>query len=46
MNGAKGNTYRILVGKIEGRKPLGRPIHRWPDNIEMELREIGWAVWT
>jgi hypothetical protein len=34
--------YRILVGKPEGRRPLGRPRHRWVDNIKMDLREIGW----
>jgi hypothetical protein len=36
-NGAKGNTYRILVGKPEGKRPLGRPRGMWVD-----LREIGW----
>jgi hypothetical protein len=36
------NGYRILVGKPEGRRPLGRPIRRWMDNIKMDLREIGW----
>jgi hypothetical protein len=30
------------VGKPEGKKPLGRPRHRWVDNIKMDLREIGW----
>jgi hypothetical protein len=38
----KRNAYRILVGKPEGRRPLGRPRRRWVDNIEMHLREIGW----
>jgi hypothetical protein len=38
----KRNGYRILVGKPEGKGPLGRPIHRWMDNIKMDLREIGW----
>jgi hypothetical protein len=33
---------RILVGKPEGRRPLGRPRRRWVDNIKMDLREIGW----
>jgi hypothetical protein len=33
---------RILVGKLEGRRPLGRPRHGWVDNIKMNLREIGW----
>jgi ribosome biogenesis protein Nip4 len=37
-------TYNILVGRPEGRKPLGRLRHRWEDNIEMELREIGFGV--
>jgi hypothetical protein len=36
------NAYRILVGKPEGKRPLGRPRCRWVDNIKMELREIGW----
>jgi hypothetical protein len=42
-NGAKRNAYRILVGKPEGKRPLGRPIRRWEDNIRMDLREIGWG---
>ena len=33
--------YRVLVGKPEGRRPLGRPRHRWEDNIRMDLREVG-----
>jgi hypothetical protein len=40
--GAKRNANRILVGKPYGKRPLGRPRHRWVDNITMELREIGW----
>jgi hypothetical protein len=36
------NAYRILVGKPEGKRPLGRPRSRWVDNIKMDLREIGW----
>jgi hypothetical protein len=39
----KRNAYRILVGKPEGRRPLGRPRCMWEDNIKMELREIGWG---
>jgi hypothetical protein len=38
-------TYRILVGRPEGRRPLGRPRRRWEDNIKMDLQEVGWA-WT
>jgi hypothetical protein len=37
MNGEKRNAYRILVGKPEGKRPLGRPIRRWVDNIKMNL---------
>jgi hypothetical protein len=36
------NAYRILVGKSEGKIPLGRPRRRWTDNFKMDLREIGW----
>jgi hypothetical protein len=36
------NAYRILVGKPEGKRPLGRPRRRWVDNIKMDLREIEW----
>jgi hypothetical protein len=41
-NGAKRNAYRILVGKPEGKRPVGRPRRRWVDNIKIYLREIGW----
>jgi hypothetical protein len=34
--------YRVLAGKSEGKRPLGRPRRRWVDNIKMDLREIGW----
>jgi hypothetical protein len=37
-----GNPSTILVGKREGKRPLGRPRRMWLDNIEMDLREIGW----
>jgi hypothetical protein len=40
-NGEKTNAYRILVGKPEGKRPLGRPRRRWVDNIKIDLREIG-----
>jgi hypothetical protein len=40
--GGMRNAYDILVGKPEGKRPLGRPRHRWEDNIRMNLREIGW----
>jgi hypothetical protein len=38
----KRNAYRILVGKPEGKRPLGRRRRRWMDNIKIDLREIGW----
>jgi hypothetical protein len=34
-------VYRVLVGRLEGKRPLGRPRRRWEDNIKMDLREIG-----
>jgi hypothetical protein len=41
--GEKRNAYRLLVGKPEGRKPLGRPRRRWLDNIRTDLVEMGWS---
>jgi hypothetical protein len=41
--GEKRNTYRLLVGKPEGKRPLGRTRCRWVDNIRMYLGEVGWA---
>jgi len=34
---------RVLVGKPEGKRPLGTPRHRWEDNIKMDLQEVGWG---
>jgi hypothetical protein len=39
--GEKKNVYRLLGGKPEGKRPLGRPTHRWVDNIQMDLDVIG-----
>jgi hypothetical protein len=37
----------VLVGKTEGRRPLGRLRHRWEDNIKMDFQEVGWeGAWT
>jgi hypothetical protein len=43
----KQNAYRLLVEKPEGKRPLGRPRHRWVDNIRRDLIEVGWGdvVW-
>jgi hypothetical protein len=40
--GEKNNTYSVLVGKTEGKRPVGRPRRRWQDNIKFGLREAGW----
>jgi hypothetical protein len=42
--GEKRNVYRLLVGKPEGKRPLGRPRRRWMDNIKMNLSEVGLSV--
>jgi len=39
--GKRRGVYRVLVGKPKGKKPLGRPSHRWEDNIEMDLQKVG-----
>jgi hypothetical protein len=39
----KRNAYRLLVGKSEGKRPLGRPRRRWVDHIRMDLGEVGWG---
>ena len=39
--GERRGVYRVLVGKLEGRRPLARPRRRWEDNIKMDLQEVG-----
>jgi hypothetical protein len=39
--GEERGVYSVLVGKPEGKRPLGRPRHRWEDNIRMDLQEVG-----
>jgi hypothetical protein len=41
--GKKRNAYRILMGKPEGKRPLGTLRRRWEDNIKMDLRGVGWG---
>jgi hypothetical protein len=41
--GKKTGAYRILVGRSEGRRPLGRYRRRWEDNVKMDLQEVGWG---
>jgi hypothetical protein len=43
LTGEKRNAYRLLVGKPEGKRPLGRPRRRWVDDMKMDLREVGWV---
>jgi len=44
--GNRRGVYRILVGKPEGKRPVGIPRHRWEDNIKMDLQEVEWGAWT
>jgi hypothetical protein len=46
LDGEGRGAYRILVGRPEGRRPLGRPRRRWEDNIKMYLQEVEWVAWT
>jgi hypothetical protein len=40
----KRGAYRILVGRPEGRRPLGRPRRRWEDNIKLDLQDVEWGM--
>jgi hypothetical protein len=44
--GERRDVYRVLVGKPEGKRPLGRPRRRWEKNIKMDLQKVGCGVWT
>jgi len=44
--GEKRGAYRVLVGKPEGKRHLGRPWLRWEDSIKMDLQEVRWGSWT
>ena len=46
MYGEMRGVYSVLVGKPEGRIPLGRPRYRWEENIKMDLQGVGWGSWT
>jgi hypothetical protein len=44
--GERRGAYSVVVGKLEGGRPLGRPRRRWEDNIKIDLTEVGWGAWT
>jgi len=44
--GERRGVRMVLVGKPEGKRPLGRPRRRWMDNMKMYLQEVGCSVWT
>ena len=44
--GKRRGAYRVLVGKPEGKRPLGRRGRRWEDNVKIDLQEVGWRAWT
>jgi hypothetical protein len=47
--GQRRGAYKVLVGKPEGKRPLGRPRRRWEDKIKMDPQEVGWGLgmnWT
>jgi hypothetical protein len=44
--GEERKMYEVFVGKSEGKMPLGRPRRGWEDGIRMDLRQIGWGVWS
>jgi hypothetical protein len=46
MHGERRGVYRVVVGKPEGKRPLGRPRRRWEDNIKMDVQELEWGTWT
>jgi hypothetical protein len=46
MHGRGEKMYKVLVGKPEGKRPIGRPRRRWEDGIRMDLGDIGLGVWT
>jgi PAS domain-containing protein len=45
-SGERRDVYRVLVGILEGRRPLGRPRRRWEDSIKMDLQVLGCGLWT
>jgi hypothetical protein len=44
--GDRRGTYRVLMGKPEGKRPLGRPRHKRQDNIKIDHQDVGWRTWN
>jgi len=44
--GGRRGAYTVLVGRLEGKRPFGRPRHRWENIIKTNLQELGWRAWT
>ena len=44
--GERRGVCRVLVGKREAKRSLGKPRRRWEDNIKMDFQEVGWGPWT
>jgi hypothetical protein len=44
--GKRRGVYRVLVGKSEGKRPLGKLRQRWEDNIKMDLQKVEWGAWN
>ena len=44
--GEKRGAYRVLVQTLDGKRPLGRPRHRWEGNIKIVIQEVGGGAWT
>jgi len=42
--GERRDVYRVFVGKVKGKRQLGRPRRRWEDNMKMDLQEVGWGM--
>jgi hypothetical protein len=43
MHGRQKDAYNVLIGELEGKRPLRRCLYKWEDNTEMDLKEIGWG---
>jgi len=42
--GEKSCIYMVLIGQLDGKRPFGRPMRKWKDNIKVDLQELGWGL--